>query len=572
MKILKQEENNSTCTDTSKIFVADFETTTNAEDCRVWLFSLTPIGNEENTIVGNDLPTFMQKLEEIGNATIYFHNLKFDSQFIIYYLLTHDYKHVDNTKKMPNKSFNTLISHLGVFYSMVIKIKPKVRIKFLDSYKKLPFPERDISEAFNIAEIKGNIDYHKERPIGYEPDDNEINYVMNDTIIVSKALNKQFKQGLDKMTIGSDALTSFKAMCDFEKLFPVLPIEIDDFIRKSYRGGWTYLNPKYTNKDLGNMEVYDINSLYPSRMRYCLVPYDEPIYYEGNYIPDEEYPLYIQHVHITFKLKDHAFPTVQDKKGFLFNSTEYITECLIEPLDLYLTNVDLDLIKDMYDIYFIEYVDGYKFKGKYHIFDEYIDYWNKIKMENSNGKGDTSLRTIAKLMLNNLYGKTASQVRTRRKIPYLKDNGVIGYETTDEEIKEPIYTAMASFITAYARDLTIRSAVKCFDTFVYADTDSLHLLANPDNKNKIEIHPVELGKFKHESSPTKARFLRAKTYIEEIDGKLEVKCAGMNPEIKKIITWDNFHYGFTSNLKQHPKNVKGGVIIEEIPFTISPPR
>lgn len=46
----------------------------------------------------------------------------------------------------------------------------------------------------------------------------------------------------------------------------------------------------------------------------------------------------------------------------------------------------------------------------------------------------------------------------------------------------------------------------------------------------------------------------------------------MNPEIKKIITWDNFHYGFSSDLKRHPKNVKGGVIIEEIPFTISPPK
>ena len=569
---MKNEKNNSTCIDTNKSYVADFETTTNENDCRVWCFSISEIGQEENTIVGKDINEFFNILETLGNANMYFHNLKFDGQFIIYYLLTHGYKHYDNSKKMGYKGFTTLISHLGVFYSIEIKIKKHNKIKIFDSYKKLPFSVHNISKAFNIEEVKGEIDYKKHRPIGYELDENEINYVKNDTIIVSKALNKQFHQGLTKMTIGSDALNSFKSMCDFDKLFPILPLEIDDFIRKSYRGGWTYLNPKWTNKNIGKMEVYDVNSLYPSRMRYCLLPYDTPIYYTGKYKKDNKYPLYIQHILVSFKLKRGHLPTIQDKKGFLFNSTEYITECLDEPLELYLTSVDLELFKKMYNIYFIEYIDGYKFKGKYDMFNEYIDFWNKVKMENSNGHGDTSLRTIAKLMLNNLYGKMATQVRTRRKIPYLKEENIIGYHTTDEEIKDPIYTALASFITAYARDLTIRNALNCYKNFVYADTDSLHLIYDDKNKTKLEVDPVELGKFKHESSPTRARFLRAKTYIEEIDGKLEIKCAGMNDEIKKQVTWDNFRYGFSSNLKRKPKNVAGGVIIEDIPFTITPPK
>src|SRR5699024_6171198 len=127
---------------------------------------------------------------------------------------------------MDYKGFTTLISHLGVFYSIEIKIKKHNKIKIFDSYKKLPFSVHNISKAFNIEEVKGEIDYKKERPIGYELDENEINYVKNDTIIVSKALNKQFQQGLDKMTIGSDALNSFKSMCNFDVLFPVLPLEI----------------------------------------------------------------------------------------------------------------------------------------------------------------------------------------------------------------------------------------------------------------------------------------------------------------------------------------------------------
>lgn len=557
-------------------YVADFETTVNENDCRVWCFSITPIGNEEQTIVKKTIDEFFEYIETLGNCTIYFHNLKFDSQFCIYYMLTHGYTHVDTAKKMPNKSFSTLISSLGIFYSIDIKIKKGNHIKLLDSYKKLPFSVHNISKAFNIEEVKGSIDYAKDRPIGYELDENEINYVKNDTIIVSKALYKQFNQGLTKMTIGSDALNSYKSMIDFNNIFPVLDIEIDDFIRKSYRGGWTYLQPQFADKDLGNMLVYDVNSLYPSRMRYCLLPYDIPMYYKNKYKENKKYPLYIQHIIVTFKLKPNALPCVQAKGNWRFLETEYIRECLDEPLELYLTSVDLKLFEDMYDIYFIQYIDGYMFKGQYNLFNEYIDYWNKVKVENSAGHGDPSLRTIAKLMLNNLYGKMATQVKTKRKFPYLKEDGVIGYITQDEEIRDPIYTAMASFITAYARDLTIRSAYACGKNFVYADTDSLHLIDNGIIPN-IEIHESELGKFKLESKPIRARFLRAKTYCEEIlkdDGTtyLDVKCAGMNQEIKNLITWDNFHYGFESNLKRHPKNVKGGVIIENIPFTIKKPK
>lgn len=558
--------------DKIKQYTADFETTTDERDCRVWAFSITEIGNEENTIIGKDINEFFTKLETLGNCSIYFHNLKFDGQFLIYYMLTNNYTYIDNDK-LHDKSFNCLISDTGVFYTIKIRIKKHCIIKVFDSYKKLPFPVSKLPKAFNLDERKGEIDYTKTREIGYELDDNEKEYVKNDTIIVAKALNIQFSQGLTKMTISSDALNYFKTTINFDENFPVLPIEIDDFIRKAYRGGWVYLKPEYSDIDLGKMETYDINSLYPWTMRYCLLPYDTPVYFNGEYTPNDEYPLYIQHMLIAFKLKPNHLPTIQDKKSFMFISTEYITECLDEPLEVYLTSVDFDLFKDMYDIEFYQPIDGYMFKGKYGIFDNYIDFWNKIKMENSAGHGDESLRTIAKLMMNSLYGRFATQCRMRHKIPYIKDNGILGYHTSEEEIEKPIYTALACFVTAYARNKTIRSAMKVYDNFVYADTDSLSLIYDENNKNKIEVDPVELGKFKLESIPTRARFLRAKTYIKEIDGKLEVKCAGMNPEIKAKVTWENFHYGFEMNGKHRPKNVKGGVIIEtNTPFTITPPK
>ena len=37
-------------------FVADFETTTNPEDCRVWAYAICEVGNSDNVIIGTTNP------------------------------------------------------------------------------------------------------------------------------------------------------------------------------------------------------------------------------------------------------------------------------------------------------------------------------------------------------------------------------------------------------------------------------------------------------------------------------------------------------------------------------------
>lgn len=83
-----------------------------------------------------------------------------------------------------------------------------------------------------------------------------------------------------------------------------------------------------------------------------------------------------------------------------------------------------------------------------------------------------------------------------------------------------------------------------------------------------EIDNVELGKWKHESTFSKARFVRQKTYIEMIDDKMEITCSGMPKTCYKHVTWDNFKTGFTCGGKLMYKHVKGGVILEDSEFTI----
>ena len=56
--------------------------------------------------------------------------------------------------------------------------------------------------------------------------------------------------------------------------------------------------------------------------------------------------------------------------------------------------------------------------------------------------------------------------------------------------------------------------------YIYSDTDSIHtLLPIEELKLFCDIDPVRLGAWKHEGDFTKARFVRQKCYLEEIDRK-----------------------------------------------------
>ena len=46
-------------------YVADFETTTKIEDCRVWAYAVCEVGNTDNVIIGTSIDEFMEWCENI---------------------------------------------------------------------------------------------------------------------------------------------------------------------------------------------------------------------------------------------------------------------------------------------------------------------------------------------------------------------------------------------------------------------------------------------------------------------------------------------------------------------------
>lgn len=552
-----------------EIYIADFETVNDIDDCRVWAWGVIRLTDHNGFKWGTDIDSFFEWVKE-EKPTLYFHNVKFDGEFIFYLLFRNGYTYNENSKKLKPNQFSITMSDKGQLYFINLCIgydehRNLIKIKIYDSLKILPFSVDEMAKAFGLDTTKGEIDYNKERKIGYIPTTEEIDYLYRDVKIVSQCLSILFEQGHKKITIGANALAFYKNLIGekrFNKLFTKL--ECDAFIRKSYKGGFTYCNEKIKEQDIGAGEVFDVNSLYPWVMYYKNLPYGEPIYYEGEYKKDSTYNLYVQRCILHVKLKENHIPCLQIKNNLYYKSNEYLTET-VEPVELVLTSVDLEMIFNQY--YILDYIpiDGWKFKSSNTLFRDYIDYWKKIK-EEATISGNKSLRTLAKLFLNSLYGKFGVNPKVRGKHLHY-ENDMVKYYIGEEKERKSLYVALASFVTSYAREKTIKTAQKVYKYFLYADTDSLHLKEGLKNY-PFEIDNVKLGAWKLENHFSRARFLRQKSYIEEIEGELKITCAGMPKSCYTYVTWENFRIGNSFPGHLQTIHAKGGIVLQENLFTI----
>lgn len=541
---------------------------------RVWLWDIYD-HDKKTHYNGDDIETFFDVLFTYPSTIIYFHNLKFDGSFALNYLLSNGFK-ISNSHE--NMTISTLITDRLVWYTFTVYYCG-CKYVFRDSMKKIIGTIANAAKAFDLPIMKGEIDYKLHRDKGYKPTEKELAYIHNDTEIMSDILEYYYANGMTSITNASDAMKAYKSIIGEKKykhLYPILSKEIDDFIRASYKGGYCYLNPKFANKDLGVMYTYDVKSMYPSVMAYADLPFGVPVHYEGAYEEDELMPLFIQKIHVDCKLKEGHVPSIQSK-SFMSIKLNYLKDTDGMTIELTLTSLDLMNLFEDYDIYSIDFIEGYKFRSSKDLFREYVDFYYE-KKETSKG----ALKQLYKIFLNSLYGKFAMMTERSQAIPQILE-GVNKYDRTELEEVDATYTAVASFITASARFKLLRAIRANLENFVYCDTDSIHLL-KPIKRcpqlytlgKKLGDFDLENGSYSSKGLPIseikRARYLGQKCYVLDMGNGLKKKIAGAPDKVKEQIDWDNFHIGFTSDENEYPKmrmeNVKGGVLLIPTTFTI----
>lgn len=577
------------------MLMGDFETTVypGQKDTEVWASVLVPLYTEDALLFHSIDETFEYIKALKKSCVIYYHNLKFDGTFWLDFLIKRaglkqavekidDIVKWQDTTKMSNNSFKYLISDEGNWYSITIKLSNRI-IEIRDSLKLLPFSVKRIGDSFKTKHRKGTMEYTGYRYAGCTITDEERDYIFNDAFVVKEALEIMFDEGHKKLTIGSCCLEEFKRLKgkeDYEQLFPNL-FDIDipegvygsatagEYIRRSYRGGWCYVAKGKENRMYHRGITCDVNSLYSSVMHSMSgneYPWGKPVFWSGNEIPEKAlkpHRYFFVRIRTRFKLKKNYLPFIQIKGSLIYRATEMLESSDFkskidgeyyrffrttdgERHDTYvtmtLTCTDWYLIQKHYDLIDCTILDGCYFNAMSGIFDEYINHYKKIKQENSG-----AVRELAKLFLNNLYGKLASSTNSSFKVAY-RDGDTIKYSIVDEEDKTPGYIACGSAITSYARAFTITAAQANYHGvdkpgFIYGDTDSIHCDLPAEAIVGAPQHDTEFCHWKYEATWDYGLFVRQKTYIEHVveenlkpieNPYYNVKCAGMPDNCKQL--------------------------------------
>lgn len=643
----------------NRYFVGDFETTVykGQVNTEVWASACVEMFTEDVHIFHSIGEQFDYFVSLDSHIICYYHNLKFDGSFWLSYLIVDlglkqaTEKLSDNSeeirflppKDMPNNTFTYSISSMGQWYRVTIKIHDKI-IELRDSLKLLPFSVRKIGKSFGTKHKKLEMEYTGFRYAGCEITPDEQEYIKNDILVVKEALEIMFTEGHKKLTIGSCCLAEYKKSVGgktYKKYFPQLydiPISSNygektagDYIHNSYHGGWCYLAKGKERRIYPQGTTADVNSLYPSMMSSesgNMYPIGEPTFWKGNYIPDEAVDgvhYYFVRFKTRFYLKPGMLPFIQIKNTLSYRATEmletsdrynkddgkYYTQYydidgnLQEAIvTLTMTMIDFKLFVEHYELVDFEILDGCYFNAAVGIFDEYIEKYKQIKIHSKGAQ-----RELAKLFLNNLYGKMASSQQSNFKVAYIKEDKTIGFYTQLANDKEAGYIAVGSAITSYARNFTIRAAQQNYygadkDGFIYADTDSIHCSLPPDQIKGIKIHPTDFCCWKLESTWDVGFFVRQKTYVEHVIAEdcepiekpyYNFKCAGMPERCKELFiksmkgeqpqgeerdkytkeelqfletkrTINDFNIGLKVPGKLLPKRIRGGVLLVDTTY------
>jgi len=558
-------------------------------------------------------------------------------------------------------------------------------ISIWDSLKLFPQTLKEVGAQYctTYKKIEEPQEFYKRiRPVGHQITDEELLYLKYDCLTLAEALQGQYNTyGTIYRTRASKAFQFFKDCCTTEDgesniyknhyeglqqyeipriqgledwegaYYRFAPKKVRDYIKnsgkkliksfeyyipnyktwldikQSYRGGISYVNPLYKERDIvGDICVLDVNSMYPYCLRNFPIPFGRMLKRKGK-PSNEPNTTWIACARVSFKLKnEYNLPCIQLKSRYgrewLAESTDWKEYGEMDYFNddiLWFTKVDYETYLENYDFKVLEWIEHYHFNqmgnadGKAFI-DKY--YNQKAQAEQRRNKRMEELgndparykqdeeyikacmeRQEAKIIMNSAYGKHGTKyILLSKTSEYLGASEPVRFSAEKHDFnKEPddpshYYIPYASFVTAYAR----RMLVKTWNSFkgkaLYCDTDSIHFLGSEDDipselASEVDwLATGELGKWKVEGKFIAGRYIRSKTYIEiDKNDKPHITCAGATAQVKELMTWDNFRTGFNAwdicikegkdhnyHCKLKPKQYPSGVDLEPQNFEIRP--
>jgi hypothetical protein len=454
------------------LYGSDFETNIPRDGVvNVWLWSVVR-SSDLAYICGESIEEWYQTVMQL-TGIICFHNLKFDGQFIMDYLIRNN---------IPFDREHTIIdAEMHIPYRIALKsdlyIQDTMRVH-VGSLQK-------VARSYNIPGKFESADFSVYHEYGHATE-KEIDYVIQDSRIVAQILKadctanngyipitgagyakRKFVQYLkenhyvDLNGLGKGKGDSNDALLN--QIFPALPENPlntgwQDLARCSYMGGLCLVKAGRESVINGKTYVYDVNSAYPFHMAVRPLPVGHGRQ-TTSYVPGE---FGIYWCWVEFDHKNRSCPIIHQSRVFephvphsvhaveprfsLYGQSDYISKFDGE---LVLTSIEIEYLKQYAGLDIIKVYTGYTFDTRDDIFGPYI---RKIYTQRQDIKSqDPVLAGFLKLMMNSLYGKFGSAEKYGIAFE-IDENNLYHEKVIRDDIDTPwCYVPVATAITGYER-------------------------------------------------------------------------------------------------------------------------
>lgn len=530
--------------------------------CYLWQF-----GFNDTVWYGRELAEFVDLLELLNDPDIckiiYIHNLAYEFQFL---------RNIVKFESVFARTTRKPIYAVLAEHNIEIRCSYMLTRLSLDAWAK--------NKELSVKKLTGTIDYDVIRTPETKLDQQILDYGENDILVMYYGLREyraKYKS-VERipLTQTGEVRRPTKAQLvkdvKWTKLCTSLvPANYENFYRliKVFAGGYTHGNYYYAAEILENVKSFDIASSYPWVMlsrKYPMSTFEKVTDYKKYY--DDDHSLIL---HIIFRNLDavtyntYISSSHCDKlRGGLYDNGRVLSADYCE---LWTTNVDLQIIEQVYTWDSMEVVDAYM------AYNDYLhpDFCRKIveqylyKTSFKNDPEHIDLYMQGKQFVNSLYGMMVTN-NIRDVVTFPDDWKVqnLTPSAVNEELdklrssphKNFLAYQFGVFVTAYAR-YNIWQAIIALDAYVaYVDTDSVKLYNNDgkwfdDYNKKIKssyydiatrldidernLHPKDkkgvehpIGVFDYEGTYKKFVTLGAKRYCYEDDDGLHITVAGVN--------------------------------------------
>lgn len=335
-------------------------------------------------------------------------------------------------------------------------------------------------------------------------------------------------------TIASMAMTDYidGDYAGFRRHFPPLTKEDYHRMRPAYYGAIVYSKPG----EYQDCRSWDVNSLYPSIMRDAPMPTGSPIWYDGEYRHDDDYPLHIDVISFDARLKRKKTATLTNILPVWGYEGERLDSTL-GVVTMPVTDVDWETLTENYDTHVWEHVGGWKFRKSHGLYYNYVDKWFRVKQTEIGER-----RQMAKLLLNSLVGKFGASLYRPLLHPKPSVDGGVDFAVDKPESANSLaWLPTAAYVNAYGRQILSRAMNANTDRVLYADTDGM-ILEGPDAPIGIEADDQKLGAWKNDHTYKKLRILSNRKYCGvETGGDTVMRLSGVHRT--EPIPYDEFTTG-----------------------------